>query len=221
MRLAELTFSLLVLRTGVRMACVARIYGPWLALGVPARAVYANVLNSAATVEAIRRFAWARLHGRPLKWLKTEHAYPSRSVLLSHKRPLGEILASGGYVTSTVLNLALKSCPEGTRLGEYLVSHGRLSMRDLYEALSFQQGLPVARLDAREVPPLAARALPGHVSRHWKLLPFRTAEGALFVASPEPPTAELTTALAEFTKLDLRFHLLPPAEFDQLSAALL
>jgi adsorption protein B len=221
MRLAEVTFALLALRTAVRMACVARIYGPLLALGVPIRAVYANILNSAATVEAIRRFGWARLHGRPLKWLKTEHAYPTRSVLLSHKRPLGEILVARGNVSSAVLDLALKSCPPGTRLGEHLVSLGRLAMRDLYEALGFQQGLPVADIKASEVRPQTARSLPEHVMRRWKLLPFRAADGALFVGSPEPPTAELTTLLTQFTKLDLRFHLLPPAEFESLSAALL
>jgi adsorption protein B len=81
MQLAEVTFALLCLRTAVRMGCVARIYGFRMALGVPVRAVYANVLNSAATVEAVRRFAIARLYGRPLKWLKTEHAYPTRAAL--------------------------------------------------------------------------------------------------------------------------------------------
>ena len=221
MRLAEITYSLLALRTAVRMACVARIYGPWLALGVPVRAVYANVLNSAATVEAIRRFTWARLHGRPLKWLKTEHAYPSRSVLLSHKRPLGEILTGGGYVSTGVLNLALKSCPPGTRLGEHLVRNGKLAMRDLYDALSFQQGLPLAQVEARTVRPQTARSLPEALLRRWQLIPFRAADGALFLASPEPPTAELTTALSQFTKLEPRFHLLPPAEFETLTAALL
>lgn len=221
MQLAGITFTLLTLRTGVRMACVARIYGLPLALGVPVRAVYANVLNSAATVEAIRRFAWARLHGRPLKWLKTEHAYPSRSVLLSHKRPLGEILTSGGYVSSAVLQLALQNCPPGIRLGEHLIQTGKLSPRRLYDALSFQQGLPIAQVEPRDVRPQIARALPEFVARKWKLLPFRATGGALFLASPEPPTAELTTLLAQFTKLDLRFHLLPPQEFEALSAALL
>jgi adsorption protein B len=220
-RVAEATFTLLALRTAVRMGCVARIYGPALALGVPVRAVYANILNSAATIEAIRRFAWARLHGRPLKWLKTEHAYPSRAALLSHKRPLGDILTSGGYVSAAVLQLALKSCPPGTRLGEHLVTNGRLPVGELYRALSFQQGLPVAQVDARDVRPQTARTLPEHFLRRWKLLPFRAAEGALFVASPELPTPELTAEATQFTSLDLRFHLIPPREFESLAAALL
>jgi hypothetical protein len=212
---------LLALRTAVRMGCVARIYGLPLALGVPVRAVYANVLNSAATVEAIRRFTWARLHGRPLVWLKTEHAYPSRAVLLSHKRPLGEILIASGSLNSSALDGAIKSCPQGRRLGEHLVNTGRLTVRALYDALSFQQGLPVAHIDPLDVRPNVARALPEHLVRRWRVLPFRVENGALFLASPEAPSAELTTQLTEFTRLDLRFHLLPPHEFDSLSAALL
>jgi hypothetical protein len=221
MQLAAITSVLLTLRTGVRMACVARIYGVALAAGVPIRAVYANILNSAATIEALRRFAWARLRGHPLRWLKTEHAYPSRTVLLSHKRPLGEILVSGGYLDSATLQRAIKSCPPGTRLGECLVSSGVLSQATLYEALSFQQGLPIANVRLYDVRPAVARSLPEHVTHRWRLLPFQAADGALFLASPEAPTAELTTQLAQFTKLDLRFHLLTPFEFDRLSAALL
>ena len=74
----------------VRMACCARIYGVVFSLGVPVRAVYANALNSAATFRALRDYAVARALGRPLKWLKTEHAYPTRGTLLAHKRRLGE-----------------------------------------------------------------------------------------------------------------------------------
>jgi hypothetical protein len=203
------------------MGCVARIYGIPLALGVPVRAVYANILNSAATIEASRRFAWARLHRRPLRWLKTEHAYPSRAVLLSHKRPLGEILTSGGYLRTAILEEALKTCPTGVRLGEHLIDTGRLTVRALYEALSFQQGLPLASIDAREVRPEIARALPEHLLRRWQVLPFKTSEGALYLASPEVPSVEMTTHLAQFTKLELRFHLLPAQEFHSLTAALL
>jgi len=221
MRLAEVTFCLLALRTAVRMGCVARIYGPALALGVPIRAVYANILNSAATIEAVRRFTWARLHSQPLRWLKTDHAYPSRCVLLNHKRPLGEILTSSGHLDPDTLATALETCPPGIRLGEHLVNTGRLTMRKLYEALSFQQGIPQATIAIHQVRPTIARSLPEHFVRRNRILPFQVDDGALYLASPEVPTPELTTQLAEFTKLDLRFHLLPPRDFDTLTAALL
>jgi adsorption protein B len=221
MQLAEVTFGLLCFRTLVRMSCVARVYGLGMALGVPVRAVYANVLNSAATIEAVRRYAWARLHGRPLKWLKTEHAYPHRDVLLSHKRRLGELLTSRGYVDAATLERLLASCPPGVKLGTHLVNEGHLEMDELYEVLSFQQGLPMVRIEQHEVRTAVARSLPEHTIRRWQVLPFRVAEGALFVASPEAPGPGLAKELAAFTNLELRFHLIPQKEFESLLCALL
>jgi hypothetical protein len=221
MQLAAVTFALLCLRTAIRMGCVTRIYGLRTALGVPVRAIYANILNSAATLEAVRRFAWARLHGRPLKWLKTEHAYPNRAVLLSHKRPLGEILIAHDLLDAPTVAQALMTRPSGVRLGQHLIDQGLLTTEALYGVLSFQQGLPVAHVDPAEVRPAVARSLPEHITRRWRLLPFRIANGALCLATPDIPAPELSATLAEFTALDLRFHLMPPQEFDSLRAALL
>src|ERR1700749_1933316 len=119
-------------------------------MGVPIRAVYANVLNSSATILAIGKYGWARAHRRPLKWMKTEHAFPNRTALLAHKRPIGEILVGSGYVSAPVLKVALLEQPEGERLGELLIRVGALSEANLYEALSLQQGLPVIDLQPRE-----------------------------------------------------------------------
>ena len=55
-----------VVRTLVRMACTARVYGWWFALGVPLRAVYANLLNSAASVRAVARYIARSLKREPL-----------------------------------------------------------------------------------------------------------------------------------------------------------
>lgn len=82
--IASITICLQVLRLVVRMAYCARVYGLVFALGVPVRAVYANVLNSTATFWAVGKYAVARALGRPLKWMKTEHAYPNQATLLAH-----------------------------------------------------------------------------------------------------------------------------------------
>jgi len=220
-RLAAVTMLLQLLRLGVRMACCARIYGWIFALGVPLRAVYANALNCAATLNAIRIYAAARARGRPLKWLKTDHAYPTRTALLAHKRRLGEILASTGRLSPAEGARALASLPPQVRLGEYLVQSGRLTVEALYDALSFQQGLPRIHLEPSAVPREVARALPAHVARGWKVMPFGVADGALMVAGPEAPTLEASRALAGFTSLELKFHLITPQEFEALAAALL
>jgi len=220
-RLAVATMALQILRIGIRMICVGRIYGFIFALGVPFRAVYANVLNTAATAQAVARYTSARVRGQPLKWLKTEHAYPARAALLAQKRKLGEILVSSGSVPAAELALALEERGPGTRLGEYLVGSQKLEVEALYQALSFQQGLPLAQVEPETVPWPVAHALPEHAVRQWQVLPFRVAEQNLFVASPEAHGTDTALALRAFTSLEIRFHLVTPAEFERLSKALL
>lgn len=220
-RLAMATMALQVVRIGVRMLCVGRIYGLVFALGVPVRAVYANALNTAATVQAVARYTWARVRGQPLKWLKTEHTYPARAALLAQKRKLGEILVSSGAVPAAELASALAKQTPGMRLGEYLVGARKLEMEALYQALSFQQGLPLAQVETETVPWPVAHALPEHAVRQWQVLPFRIEQQNLFVASPEAPGAETAQALRAFTSLEIRFHLVTPAEFERLAKALL
>ena len=219
--LVIMTVCLQVLRMGVRMACCARVYGIVFALGVPLRAMYANVLNSAATFLAIARYADARARGRPLKWVKTEHAFPNRAALLTHKRTLGEILVASGYVSAAALKIALVEMPDDMRLGQYLVRAGQLEEPQLYEALSLQQGLPVADPDVGHVSRQIARTLPEHVARRWRVLPFQVAEGRLYVAGPDAPPVGMNESLREFTRLEIRFHLVTPAKFEELTKALL
>ena len=220
-RLVYLTAALQVLRMGVRMGCVGRIYGVGFALAVPLRAVCANALNSSATVLAVARFAMARARGRPLTWLKTDHSFPSRAALLEHSRKLGEILVSSGYLTAPALRSALATQPAKVRLGEHLIRMGQLSEPRLYEALSLQQGLPVSDPDPAEIRPGIAHAIPEHVVRRWRVLPFRIEEGRICLASPEVPSVEMNCALRPFTALEMRFHLVTPGNFDKLAEALL
>jgi hypothetical protein len=172
-------------------------------------------------VQALGRYTAARVRGTPLRWLKTEHSYPTRAALLAHKRPLGEILAGSGYLSAAAVEHALSECPRGTRLGEFLVGIGELDEASLYEALSLQQGLPVAHVDAVHVPQRVARALPERVAREWRVLPFQVIEGSLLLASPELPTPAMSAALRPFTALEIRFHLVTPSEYEQLLDALL
>jgi len=220
-RLAAVTLALQVLRTGIRMACSWRIYGFTFALGVPVRTVYANLLNSAAAFQAVAQYTWARIRGERIKWLKTDHAYPTRAALLKHKRRLGDILVACGYLAADALTEALETMPEQVRLGEHLLAHGLVTEEELYEGLSFQHGLPRARIEPDEVEPGIARALPERAARDWKVLPFQVAEGSLFVAGPEIPGAELSEALRDFTTLEVRFHLVTPEEYRALADALL
>jgi len=221
MRLAGATFALMVLRTAVRMACVARIYGVLLAFGVPLRVMYGNVLNAMATGQAVVRFLYARAHGVPLKWVKTEHSYPGRASLLTHRRMLGEILVSAGQISGRDLAEALRARAPGMRLGEYLVRRGYLTEACLYEQLAFQQGLPWVEVDAATVRPAVAHVFPRQVAESLAVLPFRVVDGGLDVVSPDAPTARTLATLREICTLEVRFHLVTPTEFERLAAALL
>jgi len=220
-RLSVAALGFQLLRLGVRMGCVARIYGAVFALGVPIRVFYANLLNAAATLGALYRYLSARLQHRPLLWLKTEHAYPSRATLVAHRRRLGEILVGAGKVTAAALRHALETRPSGVRLGSQLVRLGYLPESELYEVLSLQQGLPLAHLFPDDVERTSMRVLPSAVARNWRLLPFRIAQGSLFVAGPDLPSPEMNAALRTFTALEIRFHLVTPTEYNSLTRALL
>lgn len=215
------TLMLQCWRMGVRMACTARIYGWRSALWSPLRIFWANAINFAATTAALQQYAVARCKRRPPAWLKTEHMYPSRAALLGGRTLLGELLVRAGLLSREELDHAVAAKPAHLRLGEYLVRLGRLSERDIYSALSLQQELPLARLHPQDVPRLVARTLPAALVRRWKVLPFKVSCGSLFVAGPEPPTEALEQELRKFTRLEVRFHLLPPSDFERLRMELI
>jgi adsorption protein B len=215
------TLAIQIVQSGVRITCCARLYGPVFALAVPLRAVYGNWINTAATWKAVRSYVRARIRHEPLVWVKTEHAYPSRSALVEHKRKLGEILIGSGYAKESDVRRALENLPRGIRLGEYLVQRGVITEDELYQALSLQQSLPAGRLEPWVISSQVARALPRRVVRDWRVLPFRISSGSMFLASPEIPTDDLARILRGFTRLSLRFHLVTPQNFDELAERLL
>jgi adsorption protein B len=215
------TLAIQIVQSAVRMSCSASLYGFWFALAVPLRAVCGNWINTAATWKAVNSYVRSRVRHEPLVWVKTEHAYPSRSVLLEHKRKLGEILVGSGYAEEDAVRKALENLRPGTRLGEYLVQRGVITEEELYEALSLQQSLPMGRLEPWVISSRVARALPRRVVRDWRVLPFRIASGNMFLASPEIPSDDLARILRGFTRLSLRFHLVTPTNFEELAESLL
>jgi len=209
------TLAISLLHLAVRAACVRSIYGAAFAAGVPLRAVFGNVLNCISTVLALWRYFSAKARGEPLVWHKTDHTYPSRAGLMPHKRRLGEILTSAGWVSPEDLERALSAREPGERTGEYLVRTGCLSEQQLYRALSIQQSLPLGR--PVEVVRRATRALPPAVSRKWHVLPFRVLAGKLWVAGPELPSDEMTDELQRYSRLELRYYLVTPTDFRRLA----
>jgi adsorption protein B len=211
------TLVLPLLHMTVRAVCAGRFYGWTFALGVPLRTVWANWLNCAATVGALWRYAAARVARRPLGWLKTSHDYPARPALCPARRLLGEILVDGGVLSADKLDFALASRPAGMRLGEHLRHLGWLTEWQLCEALSRQESVPLGFVRPAEVQRHACRALPYRFARDWKVLPFKIMAGSLLVAAAEPPQEEVRSQLRRLTRLEVRFQLVTPSNFEALA----
>ena len=210
------TLSLQTMHVSMRAWCSAQVYGWKFASAVPLRVLWGNWINLRSTSSAIRRFAWARLRGKPLVWLKTEHAYPNRAALVEHRLKLGEILTGSAYVSVADLNHALATQPAGVRIGEWLIQQGKLTREHLYEALALQQNVPLGRPAAEEISVPVTRTLPAKVSRELCLLPFRVVAGQLYVVGTELPDERMTARIAQFCALTVRFHLVVPWEFEEL-----
>jgi bacteriophage N4 adsorption protein B len=211
------TFALGVFRLIVRAANSARIYGWWFAVGAPLRTWWANGINSLAACNAIYRYARARLQKKEHVWLKTDHAYPTQAALSGPRRKLGEVLVSLRYITEAQLQQALTTKPDNLRLGRHLVKLGCIKEDQLFEGVRQQQSLPAGRLSPSEVKTNVARSLPSKVIRDWRMLPFKVEMGNLFLAGPEFPTDEMRKDLRRFTSLEIRFQLITPANFAELT----
>lgn len=209
-------------RMGYRGVCVGRRFGAAFALLVPVRASVANLINSLATVCALKRFLLAKWRGEPLVWLKTTHEYPSPETIEAVPRPrLGELLVMNGYITADQLHGALQTTRAGQRLGERLIESGCLDEDALYEALSLQAGLPQAEIQPSDVRRRTARSLPAHLARQLRVVPIRAEAGELMLAGPELPTEEAEQTVRSFTTLRPRFWLVTPTNYKQLVQALL
>jgi adsorption protein B len=206
---------LLALNTAVRTRCSARVYGWKFAACVPLRMLWVNWINGLATLAAIVTYLRAKAAGRPLRWLKTEHAYPNREALADHRRPLEDILVASGFLQQAVLDSALATKPPELSLPAHLLKSGLVAEGDLYEAIGLEQNLPTGKPDG--VSAQVTRSFPAEVSRRWQVLPFKVVAGALHVAGSEPPTDEMHQELRTFSSMEIRFQLVTPTELGELT----
>lgn len=217
----RVTLTLQLIALTARSVCVARIYGWGYATGVPVRAVWANAINSLASVKALRRYVWARLRHQPLVWVKTEHAYPSRETLLQHKRPLEELLVAEGMISDDDVQRAHTAAGPGGLWAEWLVAEGRLNEDALYEVLSLQHAVPLLRITHTDVSRRLARCLPAHVLEECGVLPLGIEDGEMVLGAPAIPTDEVLSRVRSLTRFELRISLVTRSSFEELKRELL
>ena len=213
------TMWLSAIQASLRTACSASIYGWRFALGVPVRVLCGNVVNSAATIGALRQFWIAHRSRRTLAWLKTDHDYPCQFTSPKTRARVGEILVRMRFVSSAEVEDALLTLPAGTRLGEHLVCSQKITEENLYQALSSQAGIPLGLPEVEsEVDRRATRILPAEIARRWKMIPSRVVAGELHVLTPEVPSAQVLRELSSLSHLEPRFRLIRPQQYEALAA---
>jgi len=214
--LCWITFLLQCFRVGLRMLCVSEIFGISFAFGVPLRCFHGNFINCWASFGAMGRYLHAKIHGRPLVWLKTTHDYPSREALVLHRRALGDVLVSAGYISEEKLLAIQAQLPAEADLADFLLAKGILSDADLCKAISLQSGVPSALIDPQRVKPRVARSLPAHVGARYGVVPFQVESGRLHVAGSRVPSVEALEQIESFTHLPVEFQLVTKQNYDEL-----
>jgi type II secretory ATPase GspE/PulE/Tfp pilus assembly ATPase PilB-like protein len=103
------------------------------------------------------------------------------------RRPLGQILYEGGFITREQLDyvLEIKKHKEG-RIGQLLVEQGVITHFDIAEALSRQLKVPMVNLNTCVAQPEAISLVPERYAADRCLLPLEFHEGVLSVAMAFP-----------------------------------
>lgn len=121
------------------------------------------------------------------------------------KKPLGQLLVDGAFVTPADLEAALdESRRTGRKLGEVLVDRGTLTPETLATALSFQLGIPIVDLKQYQIQPEALRLIPEDVAREHNVLPLSVQDDALTVAMDEPQDLALLDRLMAVSRHRIR-----------------
>lgn len=219
-RLCAATLILQCFRLALRMECVRRVFGWRFAALAPMRSFHGNLINGLATVQAIWRYADAKLHSTNLAWLKTDHAYPGRQALAGRHRSFREVLSASGLVTAKKLAAAERTLPKAANLADYVIHARLLKEEKLPQVLSVKEGMPALYIDPRKVNPTVTQVLPAGIGAGLQIIPFKVERGRLLVAGPHPPHDGLRETLRRYTKLDIEFHLVTWRNFEELRSLL-
>ncbi len=177
---------------------------PWglriVTLGPAARLLLAGALASQILRTAVRAGCSARLYG----WVFAA-GVPLRTAWANWMNAIATMTAVLSYFRKRLLRQ-----PQVW-----------LKTAHTYPSLAPPAALPLAAVDAGQVRREAARALPLYFARRWKVLPFKVAEGSLFLATPVPPSEDLREDLKRFTRLQVRYQLISKPNYESLLSELL
>ncbi len=165
-------FFILIWRIVNRVGASWNVYGFTQGLLAIPRLIYGNVLNFAATCNAISRFVHAKVTGEQPAWQKTAHAFPSEAQLKNYHQRLGDLLLDHHLVTNEQLSAALaRQHDTGRRLGDLLVESGAIWEEDLVFALATQEHRHAVEIDPYGVPIEVLELVPEPLAREQRVFP--------------------------------------------------
>jgi adsorption protein B len=176
--------STVLWRSAMKAYLVGRLYGSTHALLSVFRVVAANFISVIATARAVRQYVGHRVSGKPLRWLKTTHAFPSAAALRARWTQIGEILIQQHGLAPAALAEALRvQTRTGLPLGEVLHASGVVRHRVVVEALAHQLNMGAAELDPRRVPTSLLARLSEADAERYQVLPIDSdADGTVVLA---------------------------------------
>lgn len=200
---------LLVWRAAMKMRFVGSLYGPAHALASAPRLIIANLIGLTATARAVRQYAVHALTGKPLRWSKTAHEYPSFEVLASHHCRLGEFLVERGQLAAADVDTALR-LQAGTdlHLGEVIAASGMMSSRAVVRALGETLVIPTVEPRPEDVPLALLWRLPEPVAAELEAVPVAIeGDGRAVIAMPRVPRADEVDRLVAAVRGPVRIAL--------------
>jgi bacteriophage N4 adsorption protein B len=222
--------GLFVWRILNRSVSVWRIYGPLQAvLSVP-RLLYGNILNFAASCQAISRFIRAKIARQVPAWGKTAHAYPTEEQIRALHRRLGDLLLQRRLITAAQLAQAIERQKQtGGKLGQILVDMGVLWEEDLVSTLAEQRHETAVEIDPYSVPPELLHIVPRPLAERYSVFPIALQGDAVVLATcaddPEAIAKEMSAvlerpiAIRRTSSADIRFAIVCAYDAWDASAA--
>jgi adsorption protein B len=197
----------LVWRVAMKFITVYKVYGVLHGvLSVP-RFFVANIINFMATSKAVRQYINHKITGEPLRWLKTDHVFPTLDALETFHKRLGDLLVDRDGLTEAQLREAL-SLQGRTRLklGEVCTVTGMATQRQVAEALAEQFELVVCEPQPYAIPLELLERVPEEIAERLGVLPLSREDDAVVVATSEPPEEDSTVELEALLGTGVRFE---------------
>ena len=173
-------------RAGVKAQLVGRLYGPAHALLTVPRLLLGTLIGVVATMRAVEQYVAHRFAGRPLRWLKTTHAFPTLERLNSTYAQPSEYLLEQRLSSAELEEARALQRATGTRLEEVLTIAGLATASVITKALARQLDVQIADPDPEAVPMALLARLPESLAEALDVLPLEERDGAFVVASASP-----------------------------------